>query len=322
MKKSLRRVSISFLHPALLGIMLATASHVFAAERVELEVTPSLQSSLAARANAPVTAAEVIGLSSQELQPTRSKTYPSGAIVTRYQQLHQGVPVWGEAVTEHRAHARAHPALSGAVLRNLAADLPGIKPTYSTTEALMLAKTQSRVNGATENDQSKLYVKLGANRVAHLIYIVSFLITDAPKPSRPFYMIDGNTGAVLEKWEGIQHLDATGPGGNQKTGKYEYGIQYGPLVVSDNCTMSSANVVAVDLKNATSGVTPFHFDCPRNTFKEVNGAYSPINDAYFFGTAVFNMYHDYLNLRPISQTLLMKVHYSRNYENAFWDGRR
>jgi Zn-dependent metalloprotease len=45
-----------------------------------------------------------------------------------------------------------------------------------------------------------------------------------------------------------------------------------------------------------------------------------MNDAHYFGGVVFNMYQTWLGVRPISQKLLMKVHYKRAYENAFWDG--
>ena len=45
-----------------------------------------------------------------------------------------------------------------------------------------------------------------------------------------------------------------------------------------------------------------------------------MNDAPHFGNKVFNMYQDWLGVRPISQKLVMKVHYGTNYENAFWDG--
>ena len=54
--------------------------------------------------------------------------------------------------------------------------------------------------------------------------------------------------------------------------------------------------------------------------KAINGAFSPMNDAHYFGNVIFNMYTGWLGVRPISQKLLMKVHYSSSYENAFWDG--
>ena len=308
----------------LLLALLAATGATQAAQRIDLDgiTAPAPNLSLRAGQADDANTAAVLGLTTQELIAVRRRIYPNGAVVTRYQQTHLGVPVWGESVVENRAHKTSAATLSGSLLRNLSNDLPAVQPAYTSEQALTLAKVQARVNGPTENDQAKLFVRLGANNLAQLIYIVSFLRNDADKPSRPFSMIDASTGAILERWEGIQHLDASGPGGNQKTGKYEYGsAPYGALVVTDDCTMRAANVVAVDLKNGTSGSTPFQFSCPRNTFKEVNGAYSPINDAYYFGNAVFNMYRDYLGLRPISQTLLMKVHYGRNYENAFWDGR-
>ena len=308
------------LRTSLLVALICTTNGVVAAERIDLAALSFAEAHTASATTTSYDTAAILGLTAQELMATRRRTYASGATVTRFQQYHFGVPVWGEVVVENRSRNQSQPTLSGTLLRNLANDLPSVKPTYGAADALRLAKTQSRANGATDNDQSRLYVRLGENNVAQLIYLVSFVLADTTKPSRPFYLLDANTGAVLQQWEGIQHFDASGPGGNRKTGKYEYGKQFGPLVVTDDCTMRSADVVAVDLNNATSGVTPFQFACPRNTFKEVNGAYSPINDAYYFGTTVFNMYREYLNLRPISQTLLMKVHYSRNYQNAFWDG--
>ena len=46
-----------------------------------------------------------------------------------------------------------------------------------------------------------------------------------------------------------------------------------------------------------------------------------MNDAHHFGRVIFNMYRDYLGMmRPFNYQMVMKVHYSTNYENAFWDG--
>jgi vibriolysin len=54
--------------------------------------------------------------------------------------------------------------------------------------------------------------------------------------------------------------------------------------------------------------------------KVINGAFSPLNDAHFFGGVIFNMYQAYMGQAPLTFQLVMKVHYSTNYENAFWDG--
>src|SRR5690606_36931424 len=56
------------------------------------------------------------------------------------------------------------------------------------------------------------------------------------------------------------------------------------------------------------------------TVKSINGAYSPLNDAHYFGKVIFEMYDDYIGSTQLTFKLTMRVHYSNNYENAFWNG--
>jgi Zn-dependent metalloprotease len=303
MEKALKLHQIS--RPLLLATLVAAACNVMAADRIEL----SSQGAPAAKTlTAQALTNEALGLSASEIREVRSQKYANGRVVTRFEQLHQGVPVWGEAIVQHVIPNQAQASFSGAMLRNVANDLPSVNPLYSPAQALSLAKNQARANGSTENDQSKLYVKLGKNNVAQLIYVVSFLTkTSSNAPSRPFFMIDANTGAVLDKWEGITHaLSGTGPGGNTKTGQYEYGTTAGygymdVLVSGSTCSLSSTNVDTYNMNGATSGAGTLHsFTCPRNTVKTINGGYSPMNDAHYFGNQVFNMYQTYLGVRPIS----------------------
>ncbi|MCZ8073381.1 MAG: M4 family metallopeptidase, partial [Paucibacter sp.] len=306
---------------ALLAAAASLACQAMAADRVELEGADLARVGLVAARG--VTGPAALGLAADELKPLRSQTYPSGLVVTRYEQHYQGVPIWGEAVVEHLPKGSRTPSFSGALVRNINQDLGHVQPSLSEQAVLAVAKSRAKDAskvGKTSNEQVKLFVKLNERNVAQLVYLVSFLTSHGDEPSRPHLLIDANSGAVLEQWEGLNHANATGPGGNAKTGKYEYGTTYGPLVVTADCQMNSGNVITVDLKGGTSGSTPFKFTCPRNEYKLTNGAYSPLNDAHYFGNVVFNMYQGWFNVRPISQTLYMKVHYSSNYENAFWDG--
>ena len=80
-------------------------------------------------------------------------------------------------------------------------------------------------------------------------------------------------------------LVGTGPGGNTKTGQYEWGSggRYGYLDVAQSgstCTMNNTNVKSVNLNGGTSGTTAYSYTLPRNTYKTINGGYSPINDAH------------------------------------------
>ncbi|NBW80696.1 PKD domain-containing protein [bacterium] len=172
------------------------------------------------------------------------------------------------------------------------------------------------------NAQSCRYLSTMRTRL-QLAYVIDFF-KDTPqggKPSRPLVVIDAMTAEVLEQLEGLNHLEASGPGGNLKAGKYFYGRDFGPLVVTDDCVMENDEVVSVNLNHATGGQNVgYKFVCPENNFKEINGAFSPINDAHFFGGVVFQMYKKWYNLSPLKQKLSMRVHYSNRYENAFWDG--
>jgi pseudolysin/vibriolysin len=308
--------------PTLLAILITAAfgaTTAVAADRIHMENQASLA---APQASGKISIHDHTGLAPSELQATHSYTYANGKVVTRHQQMHLGVPVFGESIVEHRDAGSKKLTVTGTILRNLKNDLPSVKPIYSQADALLQAKTQAQIFN-TENDQVKLFVKMGANNVAHLVYLVSFMATNTAEPSRPFYMLDANTGVVLDHWEGINHANATGPGGNAKTGQYEYGTNYGYLDVAISgatCTMDNANVSTIDMKQRTTGSTPFSFTCPRNTYKLTNGAFSPLNDAHYFGGVVFGMYQNWLGIRPITQKLLMKVHYKKAYENAFWDG--
>src|SRR3546814_20106254 len=83
--------------------------------------------------------------------------------------------------------------------------------------------------------------------------------------------------------------------------------------------MNSENATTVSLDPGTRGSPPLTYTCPRNTVEALNGAYAPLNDAHCFGHVVFDMYNDYLQTSPLTNKVTLKVHYSTNYESAFWE---
>jgi len=310
------------------AVLLTSATHAFSAERIDLEhLVPSDQSREKSLTVKPLPTHQLLGLSKEELQPVRSQRYPNGKVVTRFQQYHQGIAVWGETITEHQIPGQSQASLSGALLRHIEKDIPIAKPFYQPEQILNLARVQAQTT-STENEQTHLYVRQNNDQIAQLIYLVSFVDTSHPgHPSRPHFIVDANTGAILQRWEGLTSIETgTGPGGNGKTRQYEYGSTPGfgfldVTVNGGNCKLSSPNVDTYNMNNASAGNGTLQtFTCPRNTVKPVNGAFSPMNDAHYFGNQVFNMYQTYLGIPPLSQKLAMRVHYGVAYENAFWDG--
>lgn len=294
-----------------LAVVLACwGSAAMAAEQVEVNQVSDLTGAVsgAARIGALATG-------DGEFRQVRTVTLPNGQQRVRYEQTWQGIPVWGQVLVADQALGGQVNQVSGTMLRKIDADLTGPTATLSPADAALKA----RAGAKGSNERVKLFVMQDETGQARLVYLVSWLAA-SKEPSRPFVMIDAQSGSELKRWEGINHQDATGPGGNLKTGKYFYGADFGPLKVDDSCRMSSSNVDTINLNHATSGGAVHQFSCPENRVKEINGAYSPLNDAHYFGNVVFDMYRNWYNTAPLSFKLKMRVHYGRNYENAFWDG--
>ncbi|MFC3552052.1 M4 family metallopeptidase [Lysobacter cavernae] len=264
------------------------------------------------------------------LTELKSRRSSNGVRNYRYQQTFRDVPIFGEQVVVSEDANGTVRALFGQLVNDLAAELPATAPRLAQAQALSIAKRAglgSRAGTmATRDESTRQMIYIDDAGRAHMAYVVSYFADAAGggAPARPLVIIDANTGTVLKQWDNLQHaLVGTGPGGNQKTGQYEYGTDFGFNDVAQsgsNCTMTNANVKTVNLNHGTSGSTAFAYTCPRNTVKTINGAYSPLNDAHYFGGVVFNMYQAYMNTAPLSFQLSMRVHYSNSYENAFWDG--
>ena len=276
---------------------------------------------------------QLIGADAETRLVLMSRNSDHGVRNTRYQQTFRGIPVFGESivVSEDAASGKLR-TLFGRQVTGLSAEIADTPSKVFKGQALAIAKQAALGNrlGAMQahNEKSELMIFVDDAGHAHKAYVVNFF-ADGPmggKPTRPFVIVDANSGKVLKQWEGLTNaLIGTGPGGNTKTGQYEWGSggRYGFLDVTQSgntCTMTNANVKSVNLNGGTSGTTAYSYTCPRNTYKTINGGYSPINDAHYFGGLITGMYPAYTGYNALSFQLVMRVHYRTNYENAFWDG--
>ena len=274
--------------------------------------------------------AELVGLDSESrLTVLTHRVDKDGTNHYRYQQTFRGIPIFGEQiiVSEGRGIVRN---LFGRKVDGLAAQLPRNAALMAKTRAFDLGKQAALGDRAAsmniQRSSTTQQIFIDDAGKAHMAYVVTFFADGNGKATRPFVILDATTGAVLKQWDGLTHaLIGTGPGGNAKTGQYEYGTNYGYNDVAQSgttCTMNNTNVKTVNLNNASTNTsnTAFSYTCPRNTVKTINGAYSPLNDAHYFGGVIFNMYNAYFGRAPLTSQLVMKVHYKTSYENAFWNG--
>lgn len=249
-----------------------------------------------------------------------------GQHVVRQQQMYRGVPVYGRSIAVVQDSQGNALRASGELMQNAQLDLNSVAPKLDVTRAQAALRAHNhtllQASAPLSNQQTDLFVYPQDDGSARLVYRVSYFVGGV-NPSRPTAIIDANTGAVIESWDGLTDATATGPGGNQKTGQYTYGTDYAALQVTQSgntCTLQNTNVKTYNLNRGTSGGTLVSFTCPNSNTDAINGAYSPVNDAHHFGGVVHDMYNDYTGAPPLNFQLIMNVHYKSNYENAFWNG--
>jgi Zn-dependent metalloprotease len=277
---------------------------------------------------------KAFGLSKDaDFQLVRQQTDFNGVTHYRYQQTIKGIPVWGirTVVSKDGANDKVI-KLHGAVIEGAPNDVGSIPKKLDAPGALKKMKENHKAEGGEatwffENETYGTYVYFHKkSKKARLCYVVSFFAdNDCGNPSRPVFFVDAKNGKVIDSFDSLAYgYQGTGPGGNQKVGQYEYGTSghpaFGVSVNGSTCTMNYADVKSVNLNHGTSGSTAYSYTCYRNTFKTINGAYSPINDAQSFGQVVYDMYDDWYGVPVLPFQLMMRVHYSTNYENAFWNG--
>jgi Zn-dependent metalloprotease len=276
--------------------------------------------------------AELIGLEAgSALSQTAVIQDRDGTKHFRYEQTFRGVPVFGEGVAVSEKNGQVV-NLFGRQVSGLARDVQSVTGKVTKGQALSIAKHAALGSKLlamrVENEHARQMIYVDDHNRAHLSHVVSFFADSAKggSPTRPFVIVDAQSGKVLKRWEGLTTANGTGPGGNAKTGQYEWGSGgiYGYLDVTQSgstCTMNNTNVKSVNLNGSTgTSTTAYSYTCPRNTYKAINGAYSPINDAHYFGGVITDMYPAYTGYNALSFQLVMRVHYGSSYENAFWNG--
>lgn len=248
----------------------------------------------------------------------------------RFEQHYQGVPVWGHQVV-FKASSQSNARIMGSFIKKMDQDLLNINPNKNWKASLEKAKQLHQMKSKEplifEQQDGGLYIHIFEG-MAKYTHVISFF-SDSKKhghPSKPIYFIDAQTGELIEWFESLNMDAAHGPGGNEKVGRYEYGSDFDSLKVTKikdgHCTLENDLVETINLNHSRWSGDTHSFDCENQTDKSINGAYSPLNDAHFFGGVVFDMYNNYMDASPLSSKLKMRVHYGNSFENAFWDGRQ
>jgi len=360
---------MKFSRIALLNLGLIASTNIFAAELVSLknEKSVEIQTLVNASAQSSVAAASqnknarTAQNSYQLIQLQQNHFKKVNVTHTRYQQTYNGLPIFGYHVIAHQKKGTA-PEFSGVMVKQIEKDLGNRKRAVSFNPQPTLQKKKAdyltahpQANIAAASIINKAIIFIDENKHAHEAYHVSFFANDTANGifERPNWIIDANTGAQLKAWNGLTtkaNSDSAlpsikywpkgkGPGGNEKTGRYNYGIGYLPSLTfayesngdESVCYLYSKDVKVVDFKSGWGWgdeeqppVIP-KWDCNLKNAAHrgddaINGAASPANDALAFGTYVAAGF-DAWGLSPVAaRKVVLNVHVGEEFSNAFWDG--
>lgn len=252
--------------------------------------------------------------------------------------------------------------MNGTFYQQLENDLAGTQAQAMTAHQAKLAADQgikiysqtTPINASDISAQkSELIIFIDDHSKAHWAYKVSLDIeptTHSIIPSKPVYILDAQTFNIYAQWNDIKNLEDNtnsevfggGFGGNKKMGKLVYDglknhLEKFNLERDDEnqmCFMKNQDVLVTQYgeSNAMSfecGDTDIeHNDVYWNgSSDQVNDGYSPRNDAMFGGIVIKDMYQKWykvpvLKNRDGTPMVLHMVVHVRNYDNAYWDGKK
>ncbi|HRC56164.1 MAG TPA: M4 family metallopeptidase, partial [Kofleriaceae bacterium] len=248
-------------------------------------------------------------------------TQHNGQPFLRMKQMHEGLEVFGAEVIVNANNA-AFSSANGQVLR-----FPGLSttPSVAKAKALEIAKglylgkvvdRTAKIEYSRESTTLKILPREG--QAPRLAWHTAFY-TEAQAGVEPKFLhvfVDAQDGSILQSHNAIHTLSqASGPGGNLKVPRtWTNALDVEPS--GAQFMMDTARLRTVNMNNGTSGGTTVV-----GPLSPIGDA--PINDAHGYAEATLNMLLDWQGENSINGAgfkILSRVHYSSNYENAFWDG--
>ncbi len=287
-----------------------------------------------AAAQAPA-AAKALGLGAQEKLVVKDVVVDAdGTRHFRYERTYNGLPVLGGDLVVHQAANGKVKSTDKAVAGSLAPASLSPKLTAGQAAAKATGAVQATVGITEDADEAALTSVSGSGGDAQLVVwaadgaprlayrtTVEGLRADGT-PSRQLLVTDADTGAVLSTHEEIQTANATGTGN---------GVFVGSVSLTTNYTGSAYQLkdatrggqYTTTLANKTSGKGTL-YSKSSNTWGNglASNGESAAVDAQYGAAVTWDFYKNTFGragIRGDGVGAYSRVHYGRNYVNAFWD---
>lgn len=240
--------------------------------------------------------------------------------------------------------------MNGIIYKNVAADLSPLPSAQIQQQQIQCAiktalshyQMQAGLFAQMTSPQAERMIYIDEQQKANWIIKVTLNVKPSKRKSLPAkqnYLINANTNEIYKFWNEIKSEEGGGIGGNQKIGAIMYdGLRDHAAkltvtrdVTEQRCYMKNNDVLVMSeqtgrlLSYSCTGINAEHNAVYwNNELDEVNGGYSPGNDAMFGGQMVKNLYESWFHLPVLTRSdgspmlLTMVVH--ADIDNAYWDG--
>jgi thermolysin len=263
-----------------------------------------------------------------ELTSTGEDTDEYGWRHANFQQHVGGVPIYGGAILAHYDTAGALRSVGAHYVRGVRRI--DVNPKITTNEALAVAVRDWKANFQATLDDAKdfegepsieLYIYDSEGKAALAWFVkVNVAPSDSHDPAKLVYWIDAKTGDVIHKYNGLETTATTGTGTdvNMRLRTMDIDTTGATAFTLVDSTRPKGKVTTYSLNGGTSGSGTVV------SAKAANGPWDSSGvGAHFYSEMVwdyFKIIHNRDSFDNAGMAMKNRVHYSKNWANASWDG--
>jgi bacillolysin len=266
----------------------------------------------------------------QSFEVISTETDQFGNTIVRLQQMHEGLRVWGSTQAALVAKDGTLKTVSGTTIPEIEKkennkDKKSKK--VNANKAVKVALEDLGFNPELENAAKPELVVYTDGDKAYKAYLVNLNFL-APEPGNWNYFIDSQTGEIINKYNDMHEVSGTnqvgsGTGVLGDTKSLQTTLSNGTYYLQDNTR--GGGIMTYNMNNRT--FFP-QFFLPGSLWSDADNAYNQAYDAaavdaHYFAGATFDYYKDVFGRNSYDgsgATIKSSVHYSSNYNNAFWNG--
>ena len=248
-----------------------------------------------------------------------------GTSMFKYQQVYKGVPVFGQQLIVNADKNGDATSINGYFDPDVKVKGIDTKATLSAADAIAKAKADAGLTNVKNFDlqKSELAILNAEDGSYHLVYVVSLSTLENNNPAYVQTFVDAHDGSIVQKLNKMEMAAAVGTGtgvlNDTKSLNTEFtGTTYNMRDLTKY--MYTANGGKIETYTAANGTT-----LPGTLLTDSDNVWTDkaAVDAHYYAGKVYDYYYNLLGRNSFDNaggTMKQTVHYSTNYNNAFWNG--